>query len=242
MSSFLVYHRITEESGKAIAEELDIPHGESVRGRPTHLIRWGNGFGIGYTPRVVVNKKDAIGKCVNKELSTRIFRDSGVKVPEYLTRPRAVCVGRSVQHTQGQNFWLCWEDSQVATAREEGAEYFIKYIPIKQEWRVHVINGEVAYVQRKYARDRVSTSFMGIQGFRDDWHTVCLDPSLAGVEVCTQAINAVAALGLDFGGADVVVSIADNAPYVLEVNSGAATPTPVIRAPYVEYFKRRLAE
>lgn len=238
MTVGLLYHRITADTGKLLADELGCEGGEEFTRHHTHVIRWGNGGGLGYTPRVVVNKQIPLGRAIDKNEATRLFQRHGVRCPTRTTR--VPCVGRSAQHTQGQNFWLCWEPGQVETASQEGAAYFISYIPIKQEFRVHVIDGAAAFVQRKYARTRVSTAFMGVQGFRDHWHERRLARNQAPADVIGQAIAAVECLGLDFGGVDVVISIEDDHAYVLEVNTGPALPTPETREPYIRFFRSKI--
>ena len=236
---FVSYCGITQDAGKAIAGEMGFGHGDSPpRGRINTLLRWGHSGGVGHVPRLVINKQEAMNRAINKREATRIFKEHGLNVPIPTSIPP--CVGRSAYHTQGQNFWLCWERNQIRTAEQEGAEYFIKYIPIKQEWRVHVLGNEVAFVQRKYQTDRVSTAFMGIQGFRNEWHYRILPPEAAGEGVCSLAGDAVSALGLDFGGADIVISIENDLPYILEVNTGPALPNRETRRPYIEYFRRRM--
>jgi glutathione synthase/RimK-type ligase-like ATP-grasp enzyme len=231
--------RITEQTGRKLAEELDVTYASEYGGeRLAGLIRWGNGSQIRYNPTVTINSKDAVNRAVDKKGALALFRQRGIRVPEETTTP--VAVGRTSEHTQGNGFWLCWEEAQMESARREGATHFLKYIPVKQEWRVHVIGGEVAFVQNKYETDRTSTAFMGVQGFRDAWHKRVLPPERAGMNVCIQAVNAVNALGLDTGGVDVLVSLENNRPYIIEVNSGAALPTEETRAPYLTYFRERL--
>ncbi len=239
---FVLYSRITEADGIAIADDLHLQGGkEPPDSRIRVLIRYGNSYShLRYQPEIVVNKRDALVNAINKERAIQIFQRNRISVPSFSNA--VPCVGRSRFHTQGQNFWLCWERGQVETAQQEGAEYFIKYIPIKQEWRVHVIEGQVSFVQKKYQQDRVSTSFMGVQGVRDAWHKQVLQPNVAGDEVCNLAVRAVESLGLDFGGVDIIVSLDNNKLYLLEVNTGPALPTSVVRSAYLAYFRRILRE
>ena len=238
MTIGLLYSNITKETGMALAVALNISHGDIFTERHNKVVRWGNSDGIGYTPQLVINKQIPLQRAINKDLATNLFHTNGIRCPE--RTEDAPCVGRSIHHTQGQNFWLCWENEQVRSAKEEGAEYFIRYIPIKQEYRVHIIGGRASYVQKKYAHTRVSTSFMGIQGFRNEWHKRKLAITEVSRDIITQSINAVACLSLDFGGVDIVVSLNDNLSYVLEVNTGPSLPNEITMEPYLEYFRERL--
>jgi hypothetical protein len=237
----IVYCRTTKDTAKLLAADLGIPcynpHGGEVNGKSKYVIRWGTGAGLGYIPEIVVNKKAAVRKAVNKLGSIKLFNDNGIRTAPFSTT--TPCVGRSIEHTQGQNFWLCWAPDQVHTAKMEGAEYFIDYIPIKQEYRIHVMDGEVVFTQRKYPKDRVSSAFMGIQGFSNGWHKHAFDGEVSE-DIIKTAKNAVAALGLDFGGVDILISQTDNLAYVAEVNTGPALPTEEVRKFYTEYFTKKL--
>ncbi len=234
---YILYARITADTGKKLAEDLGAEHGqESPSERVDCLVRWGSGDGVRFNPRVTINSKDSILNTVNKLQSIRLFREHRVRTPRETTE--VPLIARTVQHTQGQGLWLCWTPEQLVEVRREGAEYFVDYIPTKQEYRVHVIDGECIFIQRKYSTERHTTAFGGIQGFRDNWHKQVLNPSEAPVNVIIQGVNAVNCLGLDMGGADVIEDLQGHV-YVLEVNSGPALPTPETRAPYVEFIRRK---
>jgi glutathione synthase/RimK-type ligase-like ATP-grasp enzyme len=235
----ILYCGTTKDTAILLAEEMGIPAGNPFTnpiGHPNKIIRWGVGCGIGYTPKLVLNKMKAVNKAVNKLKAVEIFNAEGVPTAQFAIK--APCVGRSIEHTQGQNFWLCWENSQIESAKQEGAEYFIQYIPIKQEYRVHILGGVFSFAQRKYPKNRVSTSFMGVQGFSNNWHKRIFTGMLAP-EIKIVAIDAVKVLGLDFGGVDILISQKDGKPYVAEVNTGPALPTEEVRKPYVKFFNSK---
>jgi len=240
----IVYCRTTKDTAKLLAQDLGMPcynpHGTGGD-KSKYVIRWGTAAGLGYTPEVVLNKMNVVKKAVNKLGSIKLFMAHDVRTAKLFNKGFIItpCVGRSIEHTQGQNFWLCWEDGQIGTAQEEGAEYFIEYIPIKQEYRVHVMDGKVHFVQRKYPKDRVSSAFMGIQGFSNGWHKHAFE-GMVSKDVTTTAKNALAALGLDFGGVDILVSQTDDLAYVAEVNTGPALPTEEVRKFYTKYFTKKL--
>ena len=237
----ILYCKVTKDTAEALARELNLPYKnvfqEPLNERPRKVIRWGVGVGLGYVPNLVVNKMKAVNKATNKLKAVELFTIAGVRTAQL--GEAVPCVGRTRTHTQGNNFWLCWEEEQVRTARMEGAEYFIKYIPIKQEYRVHILGGVFSFAQRKYPRDRVSSAFMGIQGFANHWHKKIYTGHVPQ-DVITTAVNAVNCLGLDFGGVDILVSQDDGLAYVAEVNTGPALPTEEVRRPYVNYFIEKL--
>lgn len=231
---------ITRQTGVLLAEDLGIEAVEEVGdAKLTNLIRWGNGSPLRYNPKNTINKKMAVLNAVDKLRATELMRKHDVPVPILTDEPP--CVGRTAQHTQGQGFWFCWRRDQIPDARNEGADYFIKYIPTKQEYRVHVLGGDAAFVQVKYQREHIGTAFRTIQGFRDGWHKVVHPVKKAPANVIKAAENACKALGLDMGGVDVLLSL-DDKPFVLEVNTGPALPTKETRAPYVDFIKDHLVK
>lgn len=237
----ILHCKVTKSTAAAIAKMLNVPAVNPYKEYIPHkdkVVRWGVSKGLGYTPVKVLNKMNAVKKAINKYTAINTFIENGVR-----TSPLSKivpCVGRSFKHTQGQNFWLCWEESQIETASAEGSEYFIEYIPVKQEYRVHVIGGKAVFVQKKYKQDRMSTAFMGIQGFQDYWCYEMYSLGVISTDAVNTAVNAVKALGLDFGGVDLLISMKDGRAYVAEVNTGPCLPNADTRKPYIDYFKLQM--
>lgn len=227
-------------TGKELAKDLQIESsGEPPSSRIRVLIRWGNGHGVGQIPQKVLNSKTALRKAIDKFESMRIFTREELSIPTL--SEEVPCIGRTATHTQGQGLWFCWRPEQIREVKEEGADYFIKYIPTHQEYRVHVINNKVEFFQRKYGRVRRTSAFGGVQGFTDDWHKQVIPPEEAPEAVLEHALKAVRTLGLDFGGVDIVEDMEGKA-YILEVNTGPALPTPETREPYVKFIKKVIEE
>lgn len=238
---YLIYCNITKATGSKLAEELSISHGESPpRSGVATLIRWGNGGGIGHNPRKVVNKQNAVNLAIDKLAASKTWDERRIRIPKLVTNV-VPCIARTRQHTQGQGLWFLFDTAQIAEVKREGADYFIEYIPTAQEWRIHVVDGEIAFVQPKYPTKRRTSAFGGVQGFGNDWHKHVVNPNEAPRQACDVALAGTIALGLDFGGADVVEGL-DGKCYLLEINTGPALPTPETRKPYIDYFKMRMAE
>jgi glutathione synthase/RimK-type ligase-like ATP-grasp enzyme len=237
----LLYTGITTETALSLAKELEVnAYKNEIKDRRIDtLIRWGCGGGVARRPTKVINSKQAVNRALDKLAATHLFQNSGIPTVEF--SQDIPCVGRTVFHTQGQGFWFCFSPGQVNTSMQEGAEYFIKYIPTKQEWRVHVLGGQTAFVQKKYLRDRISTSFTTIQGFSSNWHKKVLPKIEAPISVRRAAEQACILLGLDMGGVDILEAIGTPSTiHVLEVNTGPALPTEETRAPYITFIKRKL--
>lgn len=107
----------------------------------------------------------------------------------------------------------------------------------RREWRIHVFKGVITYVQVK----RRANGFQENPDYREDvrnhhtgwiYATENINPTDA---VLRNAVNAVAALGLDFGAVD-IISRQDSA-WVLEVNTA-----PGLSGTNLETFTRNVAE
>lgn len=118
------------------------------------------------------------------------------------------------------------------------APLYTRYVPKKDEFRVHVVNGQVADVQRKVLKKEKAES-----GDDINWKIRNLDNGFIyqreGIEVPQAvreiAIRAVKEVGLDFGAVDVVVDVKTQKPYVLEVNTAPGITGTTVKN-YVEAF------
>lgn len=102
------------------------------------------------------------------------------------------------------------------------APLYTRYIPKKDEFRIHVVRGNVIDVQRKALKGDRPNPDAPI-----NWRVRNLDNGfiyqreniVVADAVKEVAIRAVKEAGLDFGAVDVVVNTKDQKPYVLEVNT-----------------------
>ena len=98
------------------------------------------------------------------------------------------------------------------------APLYTKYIKKKKEFRVHVFQNEVLDVQEKrLSSDAVSTGFL-IRN-RANGFVFCREDVVEPTSLRATAVNAVAALGLDFGAVDVIWNEKQDKCYALEVNT-----------------------
>jgi hypothetical protein len=61
-------------------------------------------------------------------------------------------IGRKKYHQGGKGFWDCPTVAQLNAALEDGAQYFQEMIAVKDEYRMHVFNGEVIHAVKKVRR------------------------------------------------------------------------------------------
>jgi len=109
----------------------------------------------------------------------------------------------------------------VAETEEQlvNAPLYTRYVPKKEEYRVHVLNGQVIDVQQKKKR----------RGFEDERNTkvrnlangyvFCRDGITEPQNLRSVAIRATAALGYNLGAVDIAYNVKKDLLVVLEVNA-----------------------
>lgn len=99
------------------------------------------------------------------------------------------------------------------------APLYVQYVPKQEEYRVHVMNGEAFFVQRKARKlevpdDQVNWKVRNLEG-----GFIYANQNVeVAQEVSDQAVKAVGALNLDFGAVDLIVTNRGKV-YTLEVNT-----------------------
>lgn len=125
---------------------------------------------------------------------------------------------RATHHAQGRSLCYCTTKEELNNAviffRKRGKEYYIsEYIEKEAEYRVFVVQNRVVWVTKKTPANPADIAWNVAQGGRFDnvpW-------SEWPLRACRIALMTVEAVGLDFGGVDVMQKGKDF--YVLEVNS-----------------------
>jgi hypothetical protein len=103
----------------------------------------------------------------------------------------------------------------------EKCPLYVKYVPKKQEYRIHVCGGVAVDIQRKARRKDVPDEAINwkIRNHDNGFIFARNEDGVVPPDVIEQAVNAVIALGLDFGAVDVIFSDKEQKAYVLEVNT-----------------------
>lgn len=168
---YIYYSTATDITGKKLQEALGIDGGiEEPIGKKL-VIGWGTKIkeNIDFTKDTkVFNHPNAIKINRNKFEALRIMAEKLNKngktvIPEYITSDRikeAIAIneisfpliGRTKYHQGGKGFWSCPTVAQLDVAIKAGAHYFQKMIPVKNEYRLHVFNGEIIHAVKKVQR------------------------------------------------------------------------------------------
>jgi len=219
MDDYLLYHpRAADVTGPLLGKELGIGYGTRCAQRTKILIRYGTRVEAGPAGKVL-NSVEAISRATDKRGSLEAFLKAGVLAPAPSAVPQSLpAVGRQTRHESGNGFWLCLQAADVTNALNNGAEYFVPYIPTRAEYRVHVLCGKPLLMQEKALRKEKNPMWPWIRNNRQGWGFNQIDMI---PEICDLGVSAAKSLGLDFGAADIIESDRGYL-YVLEVNTAPA--------------------
>lgn len=216
---------------------------DSIQRQYKHVINWGNSsaFAVSADQRVMVyNTPQAISVAANKLSALRKLKLDAVRVPAFLTQPP--------EHRDDKDIWL--ERTSLTGSGGQGirvvrrgdtfgdAPLYVRYIPKRVEYRLHVVNGQVIFIQQKMReRDNEQTPDQKlIRNYDNGWVFCPKELDALGEDVKEQAIRAVMSLGLTFGAVDLLLGRDDGLAYVLEVNTAPGLSSPTLLEAYRTAF------
>lgn len=206
------------------------------------IINWGSSVLPSWSRGKVVNSCEKVAIAVNKKLTFSRLSECGVSTPDYTDSQekaqqwvnegyrvygRQVLTGNSGQgiviFNSGDNVTYC--------------PLYTKNTKAKYEYRVHVMAGTVIDVQVKRKRSGVDedVAVVGIRNLANGW-VFCRENLILPEEVKQAALQAVLALGLDFGAVDIGYVERDNKAYVYEVNTACGLEGTTLER-YTQGFK-----
>lgn len=202
------------------------------------IINWGNSAPIPAAEGVrVFNKPEAVALATNKLRAFNAWKNH-VRIPVFTTEP-----------PQPENIWLA--RTVINGAAGEGivvirpddvnvppAPLYVQYIPKRDEFRLHVVQGNVVFAQQKkrragYEHDRDEKL---IRNYENGWVFCVAELATVPEDAKAQAIAAVRTLGLDFGAVDLVMHRDNGRAYVLEVNTAPGLESPTLIEAYKQAF------
>jgi glutathione synthase/RimK-type ligase-like ATP-grasp enzyme len=186
------------------------------------IINWGCA-NTGLT-LVNFNKPASVEKATDKLKTLTLLKECGISVPEFTTSKEEAenwivdegikwVVCRSILNGHGgQGIKL------VGNAHDlPNWPLYTKHVRHKREFRVHVIGGQIIDVQEKKRRNG-EEAVPHIRNAANGW-VFTREGVQCPADVENQSINAVAALGLDFGAVDIGYREKEGKSYVFEVNT-----------------------
>lgn len=229
-------YKIGSASVKALQEKLLASNINTKRVKPdgnyqpfrSHVkINWGNStapqwdlaggsllnnpFNVAYAS----NKKEAFHYLASAGVNTPDFTDNILTCTNWIEEGHTVMCRTKLNAHSGEG---------IVVAKTVGdlvqAPLYTKYKKKKNEYRVHVFLGTVLDVQEK-RRDReaeLDAEQSLIRNHQNGW-VFCREDINRTDALDQIAIDAVKALGLDFGAVDIIYNQREDKYYVLEVNT-----------------------
>ena len=195
--------------------------GSTFRPRANDLIiNWGSSQPINAGGARVLNNPAAVAVASNKLRSFEAFRAADVSIPDFWTDRAAIpadaypIVCRTVLSGHSGAGIVIADKAEALVA----APLYVRYVPKQDEYRIHVFQGNVIATQRKARRLDVENPNWRVRNHGNGF-IFARDGIVAPESVVLAAVSACAALGLDFGGVDVVWNERRQAAYVLEINT-----------------------
>lgn len=234
------------KQGSRSAKELSLALGSKVlkhenskyRPRPGDVvINWGSSNVPDFRPAAVLNPNVQTAQC--KLASLTVLNLYDVNVPPFWTNRDniqdddfpVVCRTKLNGHSG--------DGIVIANTSEELVEapLYVKYIKKKHEYRVHVFHDTAFFVQRKARKLEVENPDWKIRNLAGGFVFAECDLLDVPEDVIEQARLAIEALGLDFGGVDVIFNEYERKAYVLEVNTACGLEARTA-ARYAEQIRR----
>lgn len=219
-----------------------------------HLIRWGSHAPIRWKPRIsVCNRREELRLQSNKVEQLLLLRTAGVTVPTFSTsvdgildnrrQPAKIMSRNTTDHRNrqmygGRGIDVHPRDADGNYNLPPDRDLYMLWSNKHRQFRVHVVRGRTLVRELHWERDEPKPEIWNHQnGF------VSVIPDLTRTNtlrsptlITTKATHAVAALGLDFGAVDVMVTTSGGI-YVLEVNTAPGLKSPAV----IEFYAKNLA-
>ena len=181
MNTYVYYSGATDKTGSKIQEALKSTGGAKAPAEKVDImIGWGTKIKekTSYKTKAtrVLNDPNAIRENRNKFKALQVMESKNVRVGTFTTAENVMAalkngnislpvIGRTNFHQGGKGFWACWMKTHVQEAIKSGAQYFQKYIPIVDEYRLHVFGDDVFYISKKVKDGNEEDAF--IKGFAE---------------------------------------------------------------------------
>jgi len=175
---YIYFSGATDKTGNLLAEALKIDGGRKMPAAGKKIvIGWGakTDKKVNLGQAVAINHPDLIRSNRNKLTALQIMTKAGVNIAPFISaedisaelakkkgaKISLPLIGRTNYHQGGANFFTCLTRTHVAETvailnnklKKKG--YFQDYIDVKEEFRLHVVDGKVIYGQRKVPRSNM---------------------------------------------------------------------------------------
>lgn len=244
---FWIYPYGASNAAIALAEALD---GRVILRRNSRyrrqlrdlVINWGASSGFDNGP--IINHPRAVKVATSKTATFERLAAAGVQVPAHTSDPNVArawvaegrVLGRDLDNgSQGRGIHVYEKGAALGPHR-----FYVKYVRKQREFRIHVMRGEVIFKQEKLKKNGVEDADKYVRSHHRGWCFAFhhLEEKPVPEVVLRAGVDAVRALGLDFGAVDIAWNERSGAT-VLEVNTAPGIEESSLVA-YADAFQRLL--
>jgi len=248
------YHQASEGS-RNLAEAMGIKRlkKEKSKFNPSRgdvIINWGSGTlpeDILMSGCKILNAPEMVRRVSNKVQAFQLL-EGHCRIPPYTT---SVAVARDWVEERGKKVFartvlnghsgagIEIMDPEHPDTWNVRAGLYTQYVPKKDEYRVHIVNGRVIDTQRKGLPENIPRDNVNwmVRNLANGFIFVRNDGRPVPEDVINQAIAAMNRSGLNFGAVDVIWNETQRQAYVLEINTA-----PGLVGTTVENYSRALTE
>lgn len=226
---------VNEQLGKLSRLSRKSPVPEQYR----TVINWGNSSVIVARKGVkIINQPGAVAIATNKHAAFVQMRDKQVSIPDFATKPpngsNDIWLARTIVTGSGGEGIVVVRPGEAFPA----APLYVKYIQKTLEWRMHVVDGKVIFVQQKKRKSDAEQDKDQklIRNYDNGWVFCPIELDQATDEFKAEAVKAIKAVGLDFGAVDMIAGKKDGKPYILEINTAPGLESPGLIEAYKNAF------
>lgn len=215
--------------------------GSTYRPRAGDLVvNWGSTECPSFAPARMLNNPDSVSRAVNKTTCLSILRTAQVptvewtqerSVAERWLRNSTVFVRQQTSASRGRGILVRTNSDGLGPLPE--ARLYTRHFNGRYEYRVHVVRGEVIDVQQKKRRRGAARNL--VRSYANGY-VYCRGGVEAPESVKQASLDAVRALGLDFGAVDILCK-QDGTCAVLEVNTAPGIEGTTVEK-YAEAIRR----
>jgi glutathione synthase/RimK-type ligase-like ATP-grasp enzyme len=215
----------------------------------SHILNWGSSerrFNGEY-----INNPENVRVASDKKATAEVLEAAGISTPEtttdkavaqsWLDNGNTVVARKLLRASQGRGIVIvCPEDHEISHVHTlPAAPLYVKYVKKGREFRVHVFDGHVIDVQEKKRKLEVPDEQVNwqVRNHANGWIFARTDVQCPA-SVVRSSVDAVAALGLDFGAVDVGYNMHKETAYVFEVNTAPGLQGDTLDAYYRAALRR----
>jgi hypothetical protein len=239
-------YKMGSHSAKALAQNLGalrVYPDRNYKPKPNHLII---NYGYGkpaewmltpYQCAKFLNWTCSVADATNKISAFGLLKEEEVSIPEYTTDKEVaqswdgIVVCRTLVSSQeGRGIVIATNPDEIVDA-----PLYTKHVRHEHEFRVHVFKGSVIDFTQKKKRSTGEEANPYVRNSAGNW-VFCREGVILPDDVAKQAVDAVKALGLDFGAVDVAYREREDKAFVLEVNTAPGLEGTTLER-YTQAFK-----